>query len=76
MTTNLLVHLKSAVEYIEFATGEFTTDWLLPATQLQVRNPATNISIGELQSGSYSLFGNRYEFKLKKKIQNVHYSTL
>jgi hypothetical protein len=66
MTTNLLVHLKAVVEYIEFVTGNFAADWLLPATQLQVRNPTTSISIGESQRGSCSLFGNRYEFKLKK----------
>lgn len=64
MTTNLLIHLKIAVERIDFVTGNFATDWLLPATQLQIRNPTMSISAGESQRGSCSLFGDRYEFKL------------
>ena len=59
MTANLLVHLR-AIEYIEFATSNFATDRLFPATQLHVRNPVMCISLGESQKGSHPLFGGRY----------------
>lgn len=73
MTANLLVHLK-AIEYIEFVTGNFATDWLLPATQLQFRNPTTSISL-EGPEGMLLTLRKRIQVQARH-FQNVNYFTL